>query len=148
MRKLALTLIAAVCMTVCLSCWMAEAGKSRRCAMCTRKMKSSSRTVYTVVLKSEKEKVCCCAHCGTLLQRRLKKDAKSARTLDYLSGAKVDAAKALYVVNSKERPCCHPSVLAFREKKDAEKFSEKRGGAVLSYKEVCDVLSGKRKLPK
>lgn len=88
---------------------------------------------FTVALTDSGGRVACCSHCGLMLLQRLGRQAQSAVTFDFVSRQTVNARAAVYVLESQATPCCAPSVLAFRERADAERFRAGFGGRVADF---------------
>ncbi|WP_333784936.1 DeoR family transcriptional regulator [Thermocrinis sp.] len=101
------------------------------CAYCGKTLDRRLEFVYR--LKS-KATFACCAHCGLLLYNDVQdKEIQSCMTRDFISGNPINCFSAWYVVGSSAKPCCIPSVIAFGNKEDAERFARGFGGKVFDF---------------
>ena len=101
------------------------------CAYCGKILDRRLEFVYKLKSKA----VCaCCAHCGLLLFSNIQNnEVQSCMTRDFISGNPINCFSAWYVVGSSAKPCCIPSVIAFADKEDAEKFAKGFGGKVFDF---------------
>lgn len=113
--------------------------ESSSCAMCGKTV--SERTVFIVKMEDGEEKRACCAHCGLMLQSR-SQNVWQSLTADYLYGHMISAGQAFFLVGSEVSVCCMPSVLAFGNKVDAEKFQKGFGGQLLDMDETIQHMRG------
>jgi hypothetical protein len=83
----------------------------------------------------------CCAHCGLLLFKELQcNEVQSCMTRDFISGNPINCFSAWYVIDSSAVPCCSPSVIAFGNKEDAEKFEKGFGGKVFDFESAVQIV--------
>jgi predicted DNA-binding transcriptional regulator YafY len=111
-----------------------------QCAMCGKPI--SERTVFIVQLESGEQKRACCAHCGLMIQNRVK-DSQQALTADFLRGHILSAEQAVYLLGSELTICCAPSVLSFGSRQDAQKFQKGFGGTMATMREAIEYLHKK-----
>ncbi len=111
---------------------VSEKRPSGRCGLCDRAVEG--RTAYTIILENGTRQTACCAHCGLLLLE----DAKAVSVLatDFLYGRTINAAQAVYLLESAVAVCCQPSVLTFASADDAQRFQKGFGGQVMAYSEA------------
>lgn len=83
----------------------------------------------------------CCEHCGMILHKQYENKDVFAITYDFITENPITAFNAFYVVGSDAKPCCSPSVIAFSDKKMAEKFVKGFGGKIMSFLEVYDEIN-------
>jgi len=105
-----------------------EAPAPSRCGMCGAPV--GGRWRMLLHLQDGSVEPTCCPHCGLLRLERLGSRVASALVPDFLYGRAVGAGKAVYLVGSRVRPCCVPSVLAFEDRGDALCFQQGFGGEV------------------
>lgn len=96
---------------------------------------------FTVILRDGSSFTSCCPHCGLLLMGRLGKAVETAVTFDFISRQTISAWTATYVLASRAAPCCDPSVLAFREREDADRFRQGFDGCTADLDESMEWLS-------
>ncbi|WP_448583296.1 DeoR family transcriptional regulator [Thermocrinis sp.] len=108
------------------------------CAYCGKILDKRLEFVYKLKSKT----VCaCCAHCGFLLFNELQEnELQSCMTRDFISGNPINCFSAWYVVDSSAIPCCSPSVIAFGNKQDAEKFAKGFGGNVFDFETAVQAV--------
>lgn len=82
----------------------------------------------------------CCAHCGLLAMTDSPSQVASALATDYLYGRMVNVRSASYVVAPQITVCCTPTVLAFENRADAERFRIGFGGQVMSIQDALAYL--------
>ncbi|WP_448588315.1 DeoR family transcriptional regulator [Thermocrinis sp.] len=108
------------------------------CAYCEKTLDKRLEFVYKLKGKTV---YACCAHCGLLLFKGIQdKEIQSCMTRDFISGNPISCFSAWYVVASSAIPCCSPSVIAFGNREDAEKFATGFGGKVLSFEEAVPAV--------
>jgi len=67
-------------------------------------------------------------------------DLNNVQAVDWISEKLIDASKAFYVINSKVKPLLgDSSKIAFKNKKDAEKFIAKNNGKIVNFDEVFNL---------
>ncbi len=108
------------------------------CAYCGKALEKRLEFVYKLKGKT----ICaCCAHCGFLLFNELQEnELQSCMTRDFISGNPINCFSAWYVVDSSAIPCCSPSVIAFGNKQDAEKFAKGFGGNVFDFETAVQAV--------
>jgi hypothetical protein len=110
----------------------APENRASLCRMCDRPVQQ--RTAFTIRLENGSVQTACCPHCGLLLLD----DQKVASVLatDFLYGRVVNAAQAVYLLESQVAICCVPSVLAFADADDARRFQKGFGGKPMTFTEA------------
>lgn len=101
-----------------------------RCVQCHRQ--TNPRLAFALALKNGQAISACCAHCG-LLALHQRDDVTSAMTADFFYGTMLSASQAWYVLESVVGPCCHPSVLSFANRVDADRFAGAFEGRVVDF---------------
>jgi len=97
---------------------------------------AASQTEFVLSFDDGSTEHTCCLHCVFLLQKLMKDRRVSAiRTRNFTSGALIEAKTALYLEGSSliPRGSMAPFLLAFAERKQAEKYRAKYGGAIVGY---------------
>jgi nitrous oxide reductase accessory protein NosL len=60
---------------------------------------------------------------------------------DWMSGTQLPAGEAVYVLSSKIIPDMLPSIIAFKDRREAEHFIEKQGGELISFSQALLTIS-------
>ncbi len=110
---------------------------SHTCAMCGRPV--SDRTAFTLSLTNGEQLRACCAHCGLMLQQKIE-NVWQSMTTDFLYGHMVSTSQATFLIGNDLTICCAPSVLAFGNRKDAERFQTGFGGKIAGMEETIEFL--------
>ncbi|MBT3321091.1 MAG: DeoR family transcriptional regulator [Anaerolineae bacterium] len=113
------------------------------CSMCRQSVRG--QLVFSLQFNDEKEKEACCPHCG-LMMLNMQNPILMLAT-DFLSGNKINALQAAYLVQPDLKTCCSPSVLSFSAREDAQRFQQGFGGALMSFSETRGFLSDSHALP-
>ena len=108
------------------------------CIQCGREI--NPRTAFIVEQKDGARSSACCAHCG-LMALSHRTDINTAMATDFFYGTALNARQAWYVLDSEVSLCCHPSVLSFSNKKDADRFVAGFGGAVMNIVTVQKAIT-------
>lgn len=118
------------------------------CQICRRPMHRATSNLVTLDDGTEVE--LCCPRCGLHFQEG-RTDVVSSRVTNFLTGERIAAQDATYVVGSSVHPCCSedeiladrsgieyertwdrclPSVIAFASEEDAGSFQAQHGGEI------------------
>lgn len=115
---------------------------ANNCAHCGNPI--LARSAFPIQLSDQVQIFACCAHCGLLLLDQYP-SARSALSADFLYGKMINVRQAAFVLESKVRLCCTPSVLCFGSQEEADDFQKGFGGRVASFKraivEVRELMS-------
>jgi len=114
--------------------------KADRCSMCRRPVPERTRFFFSS--ENGEQMAACCPHCG-LAMLSSGPAAAGALATDFLYGTTLSAASAVYLVGSRVRLCCAPSVISFETAEDAQSFQSGFGGQVLNFNQTRDFLTGK-----
>lgn len=106
------------------------APSTSHCVQCGREI--NPRTTFLFEQKDGRRSSACCAHCG-LMALAHRTDISTAMATDFIHGTILNARQTWYVLDSEVGFCCHPSVLCFANKKDAERFVIGFGGSVMDF---------------
>lgn len=85
--------------------------------------------------------------CGLACLLRLVEDAggpdafTALSVKDWVSGEKIQAREALYVLSSSVVPDMLPNIIAFRDRTEAENFRQQNGGEVITFSQALLVIS-------
>ncbi len=109
------------------------------CFMCHTAPRS--QTQMTLHLSNGVVQRACCPHCGLHGLMMLGDQVVSAFASDFLRGNAINAQAATYVVEPAVAICCTPTVLAFQNKSDAERFQKGFGGQVLDIARTLQFLN-------
>jgi len=115
---------------------LAIGNETIKCPVCGMDLNNYCHTEYIINTKDGKLFRTCGVQCGLTLQLRLRNRFKDAIATDLLSHKKIRADEAFYVFKSSVITDMAPGFIAFKRKKDADRFSEAFGGAVLTYQEA------------
>lgn len=118
------------------------ANEKLKCSICGMNLINYCHTEYIVFTKDGEQFRTCGVQCGLTLEIRLGNRFKKAMATALLSHKKIDAEDAFYVFKSSVVTDMAPGFIAFKRKKDAERFSEAFGGKVLTYKEALQTWKG------
>ncbi len=108
------------------------------CAKCGMDLSKHTHTRYETVLADGSRVVTCGVQCGMMLEAA--RGVQRAWATDFISGRRIDAAKAWYVVGSSAVPDMAPGAIAFASREDAEKFRKGFGGEVLDWDHAREAL--------
>lgn len=108
------------------------------CIQCGRDI--NPRAAFIIEQKDRIRISACCAHCG-LMALSHRTDINTAMATDFFYGTMLNARKAWYVLSSEVNLCCHPSVLSFSSKKDADGFVKGFGGSVMDIGTVQNAIN-------
>ena len=115
-----------------------------RCHMCGMDA-AKSQTEFIASLSDGSEEHICCLHCVYLLQHFFMKDRTILKleTRDFKNGGLIPAAKAFYLEGSSVIPkdSMAPFLLAFAEKKTAEKYQKKYGGNIVDLAKATEIVA-------
>ena len=116
-----------------LAAFLAAAGAlaAETCAKCGMDLSNHAHTRYETVLADGSRVVTCGVQCGMMLEAA--RGVQRAWATDFITGRRIDASKAWYVVGSSAVPDMAPGAIAFASKEDAEKFQKGFGGEVLDW---------------
>ncbi len=125
------------------------------CQVCRRPMHQA--TFYSIYLEGEENRVeVCCPRCGLYFQQG-RDDVLRAEVADFDTGELVTARDATFVENSSVHLCCNqefvqkdrsgrdyvlswdrclPSLVAFRYRQAAARFTLTKGGVIRSYDDL------------
>lgn len=113
--------------------------KTDTCNFCEGDL--NDRLIYRIFLKENKTVTACCAHCGVLKYRELKRDVTQAICRDFLLQTTISASRAWYVIDTLlPVGCCKPQVLTFEEEEYANRFVTGFGGEVYRFEDILDVV--------
>ncbi|WP_042224837.1 DeoR family transcriptional regulator [Oceanobacillus manasiensis] len=109
------------------------------CTLCGRGY--SERLAYRLILLSQQTETACCAHCGLLRHHQIEDEVMQAICPDFLTNTTISALLAWFVLDtSVHMGCCHPQILTFESRENAEKFVKGFGGHVYSFEEAKTIL--------
>ncbi len=123
----------------------ASAWAAGTCAKCGMDLSKHVHTRYETVLADGSRVVTCGAQCGLLLEAA--KGVQRAWATDFITGRRIDASKAWYVVGSSAVPDMAPGAIAFASREDAERFRRGFGGRVLGWAEAREALKAQMGMP-
>lgn len=123
------------------------------CGYCSRPLHANLSVVAEIDGKRAKV---CCAQCAITEANQLHKPVKLIEVHDYPSGKSIAPEHAWYVSGSRAMACnhdmmhmgemkdmqdlafdrCSPGIFSFANRSDAEAFSTKNGGMVLSFAQL------------
>lgn len=114
--------------------------RSDRCAMCRRPVPERSRFIFPS--ETGEQMAACCPHCGMGMVGP-GTNLSGVLATDFLYGTTLTAATATFLIGSRVRLCCAPSVIAFESREDAVSFQRGFGGEIYDFMQTRDVLNGK-----
>lgn len=104
------------------------------CVACYTQL--SPRTQAVLHLADGSQRRACCPHCGLMLLSRGLEEVSSFLVTDFLYGRSVNGRTAAYVAESGIALCCTPTILAFEDAHDAQRFQAGFGGEILDLDEA------------
>ncbi|MEJ2690924.1 MAG: nitrous oxide reductase accessory protein NosL [Deltaproteobacteria bacterium] len=121
----------------------AFAAKRQSCQICGMYIDQYQHTAaYLVDRQGNSEATCGVADMIRYIEDAGGPDAfSSIKVTDWISGNKVDAANATYVIGSDLVPDMIPNLIAFADKDAAEQFIGEHGGALLSFTQALLSIS-------
>jgi DNA-binding transcriptional ArsR family regulator len=96
----------------------------------------SLRTQVVLHLADGSQRRACCPHCGLMMLSRGLEEVSSFLVTDFLYGRSVNGRTAAYVAESTISLCCTPTILAFEDTHDAQRFQAGFGGEILDLDEA------------
>jgi hypothetical protein len=137
--------------------WGAKAvfGRSPRiCVVCQRTI--DPHWAFKIVLQSGKSLETCCCRCGFRYVMTSHQPVRAMWATDFFSGKRVSAQKAVYVSDSRLTHCaptglqvdwlgssyvkvfdrCLPSLVAFKDRREARRFQKQYGGQIMTETQV------------
>ena len=94
------------------------------------------RTQVVLHLADGSQRRACCPHCGLMALSRGQEDVASILVTDFLYGRSVNGRTAAYVAESSISLCCTPTILAFEDAHDAQRFQAGFGGQLFNLDEA------------
>lgn len=88
----------------------------------------SPRTQMVLHWADGSQRRACCPHCGLMALSRGLEEVTSFLVTDFLFGRSVNGRTAAYVAESSISLCCTPTILAFEDAHDAQRFQAGFGG--------------------
>jgi hypothetical protein len=98
---------------------------------CDKVCNGSTRCVLEY--QDGKKEYYCCPGCGfpNRMQKLIKGEhIRRVTVIDFETGKTINAVGTYYLIGSKLRICCSPSILAFHTKSQAERFQQVYGGTI------------------
>ena len=108
------------------------------CIVC--RMRPRRRLQVMLHLVDGTEQRACCPHCGLLALARARERITAALVTDFLYERPVSARDATYLIGSDTAICCTPTVLAFEQQSDAERFQRGFNGRLMPFEEAIAYL--------
>ena len=108
-----------------------------RCAACYAPL--NPRTQVVLHMADGSQRRACCPHCGMMMLGRT--DAVTGVLVtDFLHGRAVNARSATYLTAPDLSICCMPTVLAFEDTHDAQRFQTGFGGQLFNLDEAIHFI--------
>lgn len=89
------------------------------------------RTQVVLHLADGSQRRACCPHCGLMALSREQESVVSFLVTDFLYGRSANGRTAAYVAEPSISLCCTPTILAFEDTHDAQRFQAGFGGQLL-----------------
>jgi nitrous oxide reductase accessory protein NosL len=114
---------------------IAHAGERRECAVCGMYLDQYQSTVHVIVFKDGTRQETCSIACAAKIYAKEHSRVKTILVADFPSHAMIDAEHAVYLEGS-DVPgvMSYTSRIAFRTRGEAERFREKHGGIIVTFK--------------
>ena len=129
--------------SILLVCLVAVNGwTGSKCYVCELDLSDFATTRYTIVTKDKKTLETCSFYCAAKAIQNHK--ARKISAVDFNTGKKINAKKAIYVIGSAVKEKIHnKSWLAFRLKGNARSFILKNGGMSRPFKKALKAMSAR-----
>lgn len=102
---------------------------------------------YLLQKPNQRQETFCCACCG--LKAHLMQKSSASGTFyatDMISGKRLLAKDAFFLIRSSAAPCCQPSILSFAGELEAATFRSSFGGVLARLNETLDFLRTEQSL--
>ena len=109
-----------------------------RCVACYGLL--NLRTQVVLHMTDGSQRRACCPHCGLMAVSRGSEAVSGVLVTDFLYGRIVNGRTATYLAEPTVSVCCTPTVLAFEDLLDAQRFQAGFGGQLLSLDEALAFL--------
>lgn len=96
----------------------------------------AARTQVALHLQDGSRRRACCPHCGLMVLARIPAQVTSFLVTDFLNGLMVNGRSAIYLATPELAVCCTPSMLAFEDKSNAERFQAGFGDTLMALDEA------------
>lgn len=114
-----------------------KAAYSLTCPICQRKPLTHQQA--EIITPTALRTKTCCTTCG-LRQILLRSDQARLWVQDILTGQRLAAEQAFFLINSAAISCCQPSTLSFAQQDQLSLFQTGFGGTVARFNEALDFL--------
>lgn len=104
------------------------------------------RTQVVLHLADGSQRRACCPHCGLMALSQGMLAVTSVLVTDFLFGRMVNGRTACYLAAPAISVCCTPTLLAFEDAQDAQRFQTGFGGQLLSLEEATAFLQAEMHL--
>ena len=104
------------------------------CVACYAQL--NSRTQVVLHLAGGSQRRACCPHCGLMVLSRGQEEVASFLVTDFLYGRSANGRTASYVAEPAISLCCTPTILAFEDAHDAQRFQAGFGGQLFNLDEA------------
>ncbi len=104
------------------------------------------RTQVVLHLADGSQRRACCPHCGLMALSQGTLGVTSVLVTDFLHGRMVNGRTASYLAIPDITICCTPTLLAFEDAQDAQRFQAGFGGQLLSLEEATAFLQAEMHL--
>ncbi|MCS7204374.1 MAG: DeoR family transcriptional regulator [Leptospiraceae bacterium] len=118
-----------------------DQNQNKQCPICFKNI--NPQTSYKILLDTSEIVEACCEHCGLILHQKYEQKNVAAICYDFIKRQPINSYEANFVVDSLAVPCCSPSVIAFNNKEDAERFTKGFGGKVLNFVDAYNELKNR-----
>lgn len=105
-----------------------------RCLACYGPL--NPRTQMVLHWNDGSQRLACCPHCGLMVLGRGSEAIASILVTDFLFGRIVNGRNATYLAGPEIAICCTPTVLAFEDAHNAQRFRAGFGGDILDLDEA------------
>jgi len=110
------------------------------CSVCGMSLKEYYKTNHAVKLKDNTYKQYCSLNCLAFDYNNIKNNISELLVVDTAKEKFINAYTAFYLLGSKiPGTMSKVSKIAFKDKKDAEKFKTQYGGEIVSFKQAFDL---------
>lgn len=136
-------LLLLMCLSLLMSAAVAEAMDRDSCKVCGMYIDEYQKTAGKLEYKTGEV----VQSCGLACLLRMVEDAGGPDAFtalwvkDWILGIPLPAEEATYVISSKIIPDMLPSIIAFKEREEAEHFKEENGGELITFSQALLIIS-------
>ncbi len=107
------------------------------CQHCKTTLSTNHSCSLCIIYYWNGRKECyCCPHCAfpeKVRETKLGYQIQKMTVMDFETGKGINAFKSYYLVGSRLKTCCTPSIVAFHDFHQAQRYQSQYGGAITQW---------------